>query len=99
MLRLMNANRNEYQIDINLIEKIHDLISQIQTCVIFFLRFFLSMLITVQEANTIHEELFADTSLEVGKTLSKTERDKKNLSQSKVTERLFSFRNSRQLID
>ena len=34
---------------------------------------------------SLYDELFFDTSLEVGKTLSKTERDTKQLAQEKVT--------------
>lgn len=39
---------------------------------------------TVLESQTLYNELFFDTSLEVGKTLSKKERDDKNLAQEKV---------------
>jgi hypothetical protein len=38
----------------------------------------------VLESQTLYNELFFDTSLEVGKTLSKKERDDKNLAQEKV---------------
>jgi hypothetical protein len=36
------------------------------------------------EAMALYNELFSDTSLEVGKTLSKRERDEKNLNHEKV---------------
>lgn len=36
------------------------------------------------EAKAVYNELFVDTSLEVGKTLSKDERDRKNLNHEKV---------------
>jgi len=36
-----------------------------------------------EEANALYNELFVDTSLEVGKTLSKNERDKKNINDVK----------------
>lgn len=36
------------------------------------------------EAEAVYEELFYDTSLEVGKTLSKSERDSKSLTHEKV---------------
>ena len=36
------------------------------------------------EASSVYDELFEDTSLEVGKTLSKDEREKKQLGKEKV---------------
>lgn len=40
---------------------------------------------TEDEALALYNELFSDTSLEVGKTLSKGERDEKNLNHEKVS--------------
>jgi hypothetical protein len=37
-----------------------------------------------EEAEILYDELFVDTSLEVGKTLSKDERDSRNLNDEKV---------------
>ncbi len=36
------------------------------------------------EAHATYDDLYADTSLEVGKTLSKSERESKNLGEDKV---------------
>lgn len=41
------------------------------------------------EALALYNELFSDTSLEVGKTLSKGERDEKNLNHEKVSSAVF----------
>jgi hypothetical protein len=38
----------------------------------------------VEESRSLYDELFGDTSLELGKTLSKTERDSKQLTEEKV---------------
>jgi len=38
----------------------------------------------VEEARSTYDELFGDTSLELGKTLSKNERDSKQLTDEKV---------------
>lgn len=38
----------------------------------------------VDESQVFYDELFSDTSIEVGKTLSKDERDQKNLNNEKV---------------
>jgi hypothetical protein len=43
----------------------------------------------VDEAQSLYDELFFDTSLEVGKTLSKGERDLKGLTHEKVVSFLF----------
>jgi hypothetical protein len=45
------------------------------------------------EAHTFYDDLFADTSLEVGKTLSKSERESKNLGEDKVStgQLIFSY--------
>ena len=40
--------------------------------------------IIVQESESLYNELFSDTSIEVGKTLSKLERDTKHLTHNKV---------------
>ena len=38
----------------------------------------------VTEASVLYDEMFEDTSLEVGKTLSKEERERKSLNKEKV---------------
>ena len=45
---------------------------------------YLILCVAVMESQTLYNELFFDTSLEVGKTLSKKERDVKDLAQEKV---------------
>lgn len=45
---------------------------------------YLILCVAVMESQTLYNELFFDTSLEVGKTLSKKERDVKELAQEKV---------------
>lgn len=43
-----------------------------------------SIFISEDESQALYDELFCDTSLEVGKTLSKDERDRRDLNGEKV---------------
>jgi hypothetical protein len=44
----------------------------------------------LDESEALYDDLFNDTSIEVGKTLSKEERDQKNLNNEKVRAMNFS---------
>ena len=75
--------------DSSFLETLHELISTLNyffctnlQCAFLMVAYVVRT--TVIEAQTLYNELFFDTSLEVGKTLSKTERDTKQLSQEKV---------------
>ena len=82
--------------DSSFLEHIHELISKLllelhwnKLNVLTF-----SLCILEDECEVSYDELFADTTIEVGKTLSKTERDRKNLSEEKVRDKtpfLFFF--------
>jgi len=82
--------------DSSFLESLHELISEFCYGLIktefrrLYHRLNVSLLLPVNEAQTLYNELFFDTSLEVGKTLSKTERDTKNLAQEKVSSNMHS---------
>lgn len=42
------------------------------------------LILTEEEAHSVYNDLFVDCSLEVGKTLSKEERENKQLNEEKV---------------
>ena len=48
--------------------------------------------IIIQESQSLYDEIFSDTSIEVGKTLSKMERDTKKLTHNKVKRNKIVFR-------
>jgi hypothetical protein len=73
--------------DSSFLESLHELISKRTSSGCAALCDFVTafvLLLTVLESQTLYNELFFDTSLEVGKTLSKSERDAKELTQEKV---------------
>lgn len=67
--------------DNTFVEQIHDLISKL----LFIFATIGNDFCAVTEASAVYDELFEDTSLEVGKTLSKDEREKKQLGKEKVS--------------
>lgn len=76
--------------DMTFLEQIHNLIGKLYSLnlyiylFIFLIFFFFIYFIIADEAQILYNDLFVDTSLEVGKTLSKSEREHKNLSDEKV---------------
>ncbi len=78
--------------DTSFLDRIHDLIGNkyskininLNTLIYSFLNGAYLLLFAEDESFAVYNELYADTSLEVGKTLSKDERDRKNLGDEKV---------------
>lgn len=73
--------------DSSFLEALHELISKTFAFPFVHFRFFYHHFYAVMESQSLYNELFYDTSLEVGKTLSKKERDSKELMDEKVSNR------------
>lgn len=69
--------------DNSFLETIHNIISECLVNVTYFPSFVFIILRVERESSVLYGNLFHDTSIEVGKTLSKSERHAKNLDDDK----------------
>jgi hypothetical protein len=66
------------------LEHVHDLICKFLIFSLILSFNNLTSHVTASEAESMYNDLFVDTSLEVGKALSKNEREQKDLNEEKV---------------
>jgi hypothetical protein len=81
---LLSKFESKESMDSSFLEEVHNLICKFTSNINNFNKFYFILIYLVEESQKSYDQLFYDTSLEVGKSLSKKDRENQNLTHDKV---------------